>query len=208
MDEKKLKWNENDVLKFMDETRFQCQLGKHDGLIFVLSCHGTSRNRIILSNGKTFKLSKLFEYFNGDSCRYLIDKPKIFIIDCSRGGAVSQPFVAYQTKTQSQGDSKISKDLYYHSDSNFCFMFGNTEGCQVLEVERTGSHLIRNVHKVLSDRKFTCVKNLNQIIMQIRKETKSTSTIICPQFSHFETTQIVELTSTIEDNIFFKKRME
>ena len=213
----KTRWDTNEIRKFMDDARLECQIKKHDSLIFIVSCHGTKHNMILDSDGNKFALKRLFEYFNGNSCHYLIDKPKIFIIDCCRGNNVSQPAAADndskddQKKTENekivlkQSDKSLN-DLYFHCDSNFCFIFANTEGYATADGSKNGGFLIRNVKKVFNETKFVEKHNLDAIIKQIRKETKVETTIISQTFKELNMTQIVESRSTIEDNIFFKVR--
>ena len=50
---------------FVDQVRFQVQMGKHDGLIFIISSHGSTKNRIVCSDGNKLDLNDICSYFNG-----------------------------------------------------------------------------------------------------------------------------------------------
>ena len=86
--------NENEAIA--DKRSFQELLEKargrinwlhnNDGLLFFYSGHG-SEDCLILSNGDEFPWNDVFEFFNGkrNHCPYLVNYPKIFVLDCCRG---------------------------------------------------------------------------------------------------------------------------
>ena len=213
----KTEWSIKDIMKYINDVRLECQLKNHDGLIFIISCHGTTRNMILTSNYTKFELNMLFDHFNGNSCRYLIDKPKIFIIDSCRGNQIAQPInINYggkyhqeeKKKTETIKLKKIdneSNDLYFHCDANFCVIFANTEGYATADGNINGGFLIRSVKKVFNQSTFVEKHNLDDIIKQIRIETKSQATIINQKFKELQITQMVENRSTMEANWFFQQ---
>ena len=62
----------------------------YDGLIYFISCLGDKDNVIYDSNGEDGILDFLFEEFTNKECKCLTNKPKIFIIDTSRGASISK----------------------------------------------------------------------------------------------------------------------
>ena len=57
----------------------------YDSLIYIISSHGTTGNTIFDSKGEEYILEFAFDVFNNQNCSCLRNKPKIFIIDSSRG---------------------------------------------------------------------------------------------------------------------------
>ena len=189
----KIKWYEKDVEEFAELVKSQSERGNHDGLIFILSCHGTSRNGkicIMLSDGKLFELKRLSSYFDGNSCPYLLDKPKIFVADCCLGDKRATPIA-------SQGQ-------HFHNESNFYFIFPNPQGYTTVNPSN-GGQLLKNVQKVFSSENIE-ENELESISKQIRKETKKSTITVCPTFEEFENIQMVETRSTMEHDLHFKKR--
>ena len=63
----------------------------YDALIYVLSAsHGNLENIIYDSNGEELVLDFIFDLFDNENCKYLRNKPKIFILNCGRGDKVSK----------------------------------------------------------------------------------------------------------------------
>ena len=62
---------------------------------------------MIDSNCDEISLISIFDYFNGQICPYLVDKPKIFMIDACRGDMASKPVSPISNPTQYSG-SKVS----------------------------------------------------------------------------------------------------
>ena len=97
---KKLHWVEEDVYHFNDEIRDMLNKDRikkehnYDGLIYFIMCNqGSEENMIYLSEeDEEFCLSLLFDWFDISKCKYLLGKPKFFLINCKRGekdGAVN-----------------------------------------------------------------------------------------------------------------------
>ena len=192
----KIQWTKKEIMSFTNKIRTECQSGDHDGLVFIISCHSTNGNMILDSNGKIVCLKTIFEYFNENNCPYLVDKPKIFIIDC--GGT-------YPLETQENTTIKDVRCSFFesccHCDNNFCFIFANSDQNSDrntgIKYTKNGGLLIRNVAKVLNEKKFIENDDLDHIIKQIKTETKLSAT-------ERYITAIVENRSTIEANVFFK----
>ena len=72
------------------------QFSQHPGhqaaestVVCILS-HG-EEGYIFGADGKKFELDAIFELFDNTSCRHLLGKPKIFIIQACRGGNFKSP---------------------------------------------------------------------------------------------------------------------
>ena len=95
----KLHWTRNEIEQFSNEAKIH--LSKHDALIFVISGHGTTNQKIYDSECRAFSLkNELFEEFSGSTenidknirdcdrrriSEVLLAIPKIFCIECCRG---------------------------------------------------------------------------------------------------------------------------
>ena len=101
---------------------------KIDGLIFYYSGHG-SENRIILKDGKSFRLKRIYQIFNGENCIRLISKPKLMVFDCCRGNDLSSAvdLDIANTKGAPWVDEK------FHVDSGIATIFGNTMNYRVVD---------------------------------------------------------------------------
>ena len=87
----KLEWTLDEIDTFCDEivkrylTQHNNKNNSYNGLMFIISGHGTRENDFFDSNGEEYNLAFLFDKFDNQNCQYLRYKPKIFIIDCERG---------------------------------------------------------------------------------------------------------------------------
>ena len=79
----KLNWSVDEIEKFIENVNeiVQNTHNQHDSLIFFISSHGDNDHVIIDSDGEEVQLMSIFDKFFGQSCPYLLDKPKIFFID-------------------------------------------------------------------------------------------------------------------------------
>ena len=80
-------WKCEDIDEFNVTLSNKMGKGAYDGLIYFLTCSGTSDGKLIDSNYPTdyFKLDDIIRQFDKVKCKGLINKPKIFIIDSARG---------------------------------------------------------------------------------------------------------------------------
>ena len=187
----KLSWDRDEILEFLDEIRHYLTKNQHhDGLLFFFSCHGTKGNKLFSSDGKIIALKKIFDQFTDAS---LIQIPKLFFIDASRGddfnllGGGLEQFGIKGTNKNDENKKFLSKT------SNFCKLYANSDGYNVMDNARTGSALIRSVCKTFSDINFVTTHNWDDIMTKIRKYTK--------QFSNF---QVVETENTLESPLEFR----
>jgi hypothetical protein len=60
-------------------------LGNYCALFIMILSHGTKNNEILSFDEKPIKIDTLMNLFNNENCRYLLDKPRIFIFNCCRG---------------------------------------------------------------------------------------------------------------------------
>ena len=98
----KLRWSEDELESFFQTARDYVlkQNPKHDSCIFLISGHGESgdgesedrESQILLSStGEPVSLPYLLSFFDGISCRYLVNKPKIVFVDACRGPMTAKP---------------------------------------------------------------------------------------------------------------------
>jgi hypothetical protein len=60
-------------------------LGNHCAIVIMILSHGTEKQEFLSFDGKPIKIEYLFNLFNNENCRYLLDKPRIFIFNFCRG---------------------------------------------------------------------------------------------------------------------------
>ena len=108
----KLKWNGDDIDGYVKETRKHIIQQKHNGLIFVISCHG-DRGRIMYdSDCEEYELDAIFSMYQPNASalvenyketkeesNYLSQIPKIFVLDMCRGSMSAKPL---NTSTEKQ----------------------------------------------------------------------------------------------------------
>ena len=84
----KLFWTRDQIFEHLDEARRKIVQDKHDALISIISCHGATNQKtqecLIDSKGNRIHLDLIFDYFSAKSDRNMLNKPKIFFIDCCR----------------------------------------------------------------------------------------------------------------------------
>ena len=106
-------WNYDEIENFYTNAVKYVVDNKHDSCIFAISSHGENDGIILDSTGDEVSLYGIFYQFNGQNCPYLIDKPKIFIIDACRGGMRSKPIKSKKnaTKMVSTKNNGIDKNV-------------------------------------------------------------------------------------------------
>jgi hypothetical protein len=60
-------------------------LDNHCAIVIMILSHGTKKQEFLSFDGKTIKIEYLFNLFNNENCRYLLNKPRIFIFNFCRG---------------------------------------------------------------------------------------------------------------------------
>ena len=79
----KTNWNSEEWFQFNVQVRKKLSKNSnYDGLIYILTCHGSQDYMINLSDGEQDYLPMLFDFFDNENCQSLREKPKIFFISC------------------------------------------------------------------------------------------------------------------------------
>ena len=92
----KLTWSVEEIDELLGEARKQIVTKKHNGLLVVVSGHGDRKNNLLETNGDKYHLEYVFdafsaetrEYFDDETSEqsmYLMNIPKIFLLDICRG---------------------------------------------------------------------------------------------------------------------------
>ena len=86
----KIEWNCNQITSFNNGIKQNVLVNNnksdaYDALIYFVSCHGAAENVIYDSNCDEYEISRIINTFNNKNCKYLRQKPKLFIFDCCRG---------------------------------------------------------------------------------------------------------------------------
>ena len=82
-----LKWEYKEIFQFVQNVAKMVnnKENKHDALIFCISSHGDQDGVILASDCEEFQLLAIFDAFFGKKCPFMLDKPKLFVIDACRG---------------------------------------------------------------------------------------------------------------------------
>ena len=94
----KVKWNEDEIVNFVEESRKCIVKNKHDGILFAISSHGDTGRILYDSECSQFELDYLFSMYSPDASalletyqetqeesNHLLTIPKIFFLDMCRG---------------------------------------------------------------------------------------------------------------------------
>ena len=108
--EKQLKtyWIDEEIDTFFGKCKELVVNNNHDSCIFILSCHGDNDGVIIDSKGNEIGLGNLFGPYNGKYCKYLIDKPKIAVLDCCRGKLRSKAIQGKNEESKENSNDDIN----------------------------------------------------------------------------------------------------
>ena len=112
----KLKWNDDDLTKFVESVKKTILSTEPDSLIFIISSHGDSEQVIIDSNLEEYSLIEIYSQFWNQKygCPYLSDKPKLFFVDACRGIKKPIPKGLMMKKLKTKGNSKLSQIIAYY----------------------------------------------------------------------------------------------
>ena len=165
---------------------------KIDGLIFYYSGHGLE-NRIILKNGKSFWLKKIYKIFDSENCMVLTSKPKVMIFDCCRGNGISDAVDLDRNNTKGGGEWVNEQ---FHVDSGIATIFGNTMSYSVMDDTKRGGCLTRAIEVVFKAPQLIEKYNLRTLIMAIRRQTKI--------YSGAMATQLVDFHEGLEYFVYFR----
>ena len=102
----KLEWDEDEIYHFIDNVKKTVVENKHDSLMLFISSHGDSDGVILDSSCEEISLTSIFAQFFGNKCLYLLDKPKLFVVDSCRGSMRSK--IRLRAKSSHGNDKKGS----------------------------------------------------------------------------------------------------
>ena len=122
----KLRWTGDELEDFFKKGKDYVEENKHDSCILVISSHGKAEGVIIDSKGEDVSLEWLFDPFMGQSCKYLVDKPKIAIVDSCRGMMRQKPIASKtygenneegKSKNQTNKQTVLTEELKNNDDT-------------------------------------------------------------------------------------------
>ena len=107
----KLHWKYDEIEDFVDGVARVASdsTNEHDGLLFFISSHGESDSVILDSECEEISLIQIFYPFFGEKSPYLLDKPKIFVVDACRGSMRAKPIQSPKTD-KSKAEAKMEHD--------------------------------------------------------------------------------------------------
>jgi hypothetical protein len=78
--------NYDELNSFLLELSKRPELSSHSAIFFIILTHGTADREFLSLDGKEIKIQYLVDLFNNKNCPLLINKPRVFIMNCCRGG--------------------------------------------------------------------------------------------------------------------------
>jgi hypothetical protein len=74
-----------ETIYFLKELSRDPKLKDHSAFVFMILTHGTKEKEFLTFDGKPIKIDYLINLFNNQNCMLLMDKPRVFILNCCRG---------------------------------------------------------------------------------------------------------------------------
>ena len=148
----KIKWNENDIKKYIKNVKKNINIYKPDSLIFIISSHGDSEKVIIDSNFDEHSLMSIYSEFwniNG-GCPYLADKPKIFIIDACQGRQTPIPNGLLTNTNNNNNNTNIDNDNINNVESEINITLDETndrtidESTELIDESKNSKQELKN----------------------------------------------------------------
>ena len=180
----------------------------NDGLIFYYSGHGI-KDKIILSNGKSFSIRQIIDIFDGKQCVQLRNTPKVMIYDCCRGNGVAQSYKdeinANKVEQKTRGNGASWYDDMNHVNSGLATIFSNFSGYSVND-SSLGGHLTRAIEDIFQDPKLIEKESLRDLVLGIRKLTKISAGRGDESLNW--SAQLVDFHETLECKVYFERNNE
>jgi hypothetical protein len=116
--------------------------GNYCALFIMILSHGTKNNEILSFDNMPINIDTLMNLFNNEKCRYLLNKPRIFIFNCCRGNEddygitdIGDGYIPKTLNSSTAENSNINNDAKIKSQSSSeskeialgCFEFKNKE---------------------------------------------------------------------------------
>jgi hypothetical protein len=78
--------NYKEINSLLDELSKSPKLHEHSAIVFMIIAHGTKEKEFMSFDEKRIKIDDLMNKFCNLNCPALVDKPRIYILNCCRGG--------------------------------------------------------------------------------------------------------------------------
>lgn len=168
-----------------------------DCCVVCLLSHGED-GYLFGTDGRKLELDKIFSLFDNNSCKSLIGKPKIFVIQACRGGALDEG-VCWSQTDEIDGSHPSRRQLPTMSDMIICYP--TQSGYYAWRNRERGSWYIEALVQVLmkyakNEDVCTMLNRVNQLVS--RKISR------CPQIEMDQMSQMSEYKSTLrKPHLFF-----
>jgi len=119
---------------------------KFDGFVFVIMSHGRP-GHILGIDGKEVSIKdEIIKQFDGENCKVLIGKPKIFIIQACQGTGLSEG-VKHCNEPDDEGEALEEPDCWEltHEKADMIEVHSTYPGFKALRNRMYGSHFIRSI---------------------------------------------------------------
>lgn len=192
----KIRWTIDEIEEFFENAKKTIVTRKHDGCICIISAHGHTEKVLIDSEGEEISLEYLYSTFDGENCRYLVDKPKIFFYDICRRFSITQKMQLSlparnndnNSNNSNNKENKVLNDKnsihiqnitetnnslhFVNKQVNFRYVYINPESFGAVDGGINGSFLIRALKRVFSNLEISLNKTLSEIVHKLRLEMK------------------------------------
>ncbi|XP_046408236.1 caspase-3-like [Ischnura elegans] len=133
----------DDLLQMVAEEAKREDHKNSDCFLMVLMTHGT-RGQVLQAYSSFFYLEQVVDYFTGDRCPHLVEKPKIFLVQACRGGEKQS---GVRVIPKGGGGSQDSLTLPKYAD--IVIAQSQYEGFASIRHTREGSYFIQSFCDVI-----------------------------------------------------------
>ena len=188
----------------------QCQyLVDKPKIIFADACRGGMKSKPIATINRksndidiheTENIKDTSQHVDEEKSEYQVKRTenlkKLTILQNNNwNDSVSKQMNPYITnKNKYKNDNNV-----YHSQANFMFIYPNPDGYAAADGGNKGGYLIRSVKRVFSNLEISLNQTLNEMIHQIRAQTKS--------MAGKGTLECVQVVDTMTYKVMFEKRV-
>ena len=174
---------------------------KCDSFLCVVLSHGNSKNEILTSDNRHFKISDFFKAFENNQS--LLNKPKMFFIDSCRGPnkiktlSETEKNNIFKSECVAKVDEK-NVDCYGVKEADMYILHSTIEGYVSFIDRNTGSYFIQPVCKVL--------KSLGTDIHLLDIEQKVR--VLLLEDKRLNSKQLCKSENTLTKKVFFGKALK
>ncbi|XP_075464764.1 caspase-8-like [Ascaphus truei] len=179
----------DNILEIMEKYRKLDHTERDSFVCFVLS-HGDV-GTVYGTDGAQVAIKKLTDPFNGQNCKSLVNKPKVFFIQACRGQDM-QPPVYYHIGDNAAGYTSDAAEGHLPIMADFLTAFATVEDYTSLRHEKSGTIYIQQLCQTLESPQFhntellTILTHVNNKIAEMKLQISGGTQRDCTQMPSFK----------------------